>query len=148
MMMMMMMAPIQLLSKSILCTPIGRGEEVMIGGGGGSTSKREPRAMYSMTMHILGALVEAAINNTTFGCLSAVITLTCGRMWRKRMLIHCRETVDVHQSRAERERERERVGKRSTSSLKSFSISLVVFSEAMTLTATSVPFHVALYTSP
>ena len=33
--------------------------------------------MYSMTMHILGGLVDAAMNSTTFGCLSAVITRTC-----------------------------------------------------------------------
>jgi hypothetical protein len=32
--------------------------------------------MYSMTMHILGALVDAAMNNTTLGCLNDVITLT------------------------------------------------------------------------
>ena len=41
------------------------------------TSKREPRAMYSMTMHILGALVDAAMNSTTLGCRNAVITRTC-----------------------------------------------------------------------
>jgi hypothetical protein len=66
--------------------------------------------MNSMTMHILGALVDAAMKSTTFGCRSAVIT--------------------------------------RTSSLKPFSISFVILSEAMTLTATSVPFHVALCTSP
>ena len=32
--------------------------------------------MYSMTMHILGALVDAAMNSTTLGCRSAVITRT------------------------------------------------------------------------
>jgi hypothetical protein len=34
--------------------------------------------MSSMTMHILGALVQAAMNSTTFGCRNAVITRTCG----------------------------------------------------------------------
>ncbi len=33
--------------------------------------------MYSMTMHMRGGLVHAAMNNTTFGCRNAVITLTC-----------------------------------------------------------------------
>jgi hypothetical protein len=33
--------------------------------------------MNSMTMHSLGGLVEAAMNNTTLGCLNAVITRTC-----------------------------------------------------------------------
>jgi hypothetical protein len=32
--------------------------------------------MSSMTMHILGGLVLAAMNSTTLGCLNAVITLT------------------------------------------------------------------------
>ena len=35
-----------------------------------------------------------------------------------------------------------------TSSWKLFSMSLVIFSAAITLTATSVPFHTALCTSP
>ncbi len=66
--------------------------------------------MYSMTMHILGALVQAAMKSTTLGCLSAVIT--------------------------------------RTSSLKDRSMSLVTLSEAITFTATSVPFQVALNTWP
>jgi hypothetical protein len=66
--------------------------------------------MNSMTMHILGGLVDAAMNSTTFGCRSDVIT--------------------------------------RTSSWKLFSISLVIFSAAITFTATSVPFHTALCTSP
>jgi hypothetical protein len=32
--------------------------------------------MYSMTMHILGGLVQAAMKSTTFGWRSAVITRT------------------------------------------------------------------------
>jgi hypothetical protein len=32
--------------------------------------------MNSMTMHILGGLVQAAMNSTTLGCRSAVITRT------------------------------------------------------------------------
>ena len=32
--------------------------------------------MNSMTMHILGGLVHAAMNSTTFGCRRAVITRT------------------------------------------------------------------------
>jgi hypothetical protein len=28
-------------------------------------------------MHILGGLVDAAMNSTTFGCLNLVITSTC-----------------------------------------------------------------------
>jgi hypothetical protein len=32
--------------------------------------------MSSITMHILGGLVLAAMNSTTLGCLNAVITLT------------------------------------------------------------------------
>jgi hypothetical protein len=35
--------------------------------------------MYSMTMHILGGLVLAAMNSTTLGCLSEVITRTYTR---------------------------------------------------------------------
>jgi hypothetical protein len=66
--------------------------------------------MNSMTMHILGALVDAAMKSTTFGCRSEVIT--------------------------------------RTSSLNPFSISLLILSDAMTLTATSVPFQMALCTSP
>ncbi len=31
--------------------------------------------MYSMTMHILGGLVDAAMNNTTFGCLRWLMIL-------------------------------------------------------------------------
>jgi hypothetical protein len=32
--------------------------------------------MYSMTMHILGGLVQAAMKSTTLGCRNAVITRT------------------------------------------------------------------------
>jgi hypothetical protein len=62
--------------------------------------------MISMTMHILGGLVQAAMNSTTLGCRSAVIM--------------------------------------RTSSAKLRCISLVTTSEVMTLTATSVPRHLAL----
>jgi hypothetical protein len=33
--------------------------------------------MNSMTMHILGGLVDAAMKSTTLGCRKAVITRTC-----------------------------------------------------------------------
>jgi hypothetical protein len=33
--------------------------------------------MYSMTMHILGGRVQAAMKSTTFGCRNEVITRTC-----------------------------------------------------------------------
>jgi hypothetical protein len=66
--------------------------------------------MSSMMIHILGGLVHAAMNSTTLGCRSAVIT--------------------------------------RTSSLKFRSSSRPAFSEIIILTATSVPFHMALYTSP
>jgi hypothetical protein len=36
--------------------------------------------MYSMTMHILGGLVDAAMNSTTLGCRNDVITRTCARV--------------------------------------------------------------------
>lgn len=66
--------------------------------------------MNSMTMHIFGGFVHAAMNSTTLGCLSAVIT--------------------------------------RTSSLKFLSISRVTLVEFIIFTATSVPFHIALCTSP
>jgi hypothetical protein len=62
--------------------------------------------MNSMTMHILGGLVQAAMNSTTLGWRRAVIT--------------------------------------RTSSLKFLSISLETSLDDITLTATSVPFHIAL----
>jgi hypothetical protein len=67
--------------------------------------------MNSMTMHILGGFVDAAMNSTTFGWRNVVMT------W--------------------------------ISSAKNFCISLVTcVVEATILTATSVPRHLALNTSP
>ena len=89
--------------------------------------------MNSMTMHILGGLVDAAMKSTTLGCRKAVITRTCtgGTI----VVITLSDPP---------------IGPRwvRTSSLKDFSMSLVTFSEAIILTATSVPFHMALCTWP
>ncbi len=41
------------------------------------TSKSEPSDMNSITMHILGGFVHAAMKSTTLGCLRDVITRTC-----------------------------------------------------------------------
>ena len=51
---------------------------MLVGGwrGCGRTSKRDPSDMYSITMHILGGLVHAAMKSTTLGCLNAVMTRT------------------------------------------------------------------------
>lgn len=92
--------------------------------------------MNSMTMHILGALVDAAMNSTTFGCRNAVITRTYTAITIISPIRSAQASLICY------------VCEQRTSSLKDFSMSLVIFSEAMTLTATSVPFHVALCTSP
>jgi hypothetical protein len=73
-------------------------------------SNREPRDMNSITMHMRGGLVQAAMKRTTLGWRRAVIT--------------------------------------STSSLNARCISLErTPSAAISLTATSVPFHVACSTT-